>query len=738
MKSKILVNKLASQAIPLKSTPTFKKNLMLDCHSNIETWFFYLHSTTFLLLIAFLTMTLNCSAVMAEGGVIFNDIASETDSGIVFERSPTPALTSAVEAKIEQGVFVLPDDLGSSPSKPNGGPGVAILDYDRDGDQDIYVTNGPDTENSLFKNLLNETGELIFEDVAVMAGVSAKNQDSTGVCYGDTDNDGDYDLYVMGRSEPNKLFENQGNGQFIDITEKASVEAGYFGSASCSMGDVNGDGLLDITIANSYDWTHSFAIYTHPYDFNEHNQLFINQGDNLFSDNSFTSGIQQLDYPVESGAPPDAAGLSWGIAMVDIDMDGDIDIVTADDQGGIPAAKHNGVDRGFIRIFENDGLGDFEDVTRESGLFKHGAWMGLSFADLNCDGQLDIFATNLGDYLNPTASLPYVVGDESSRWLLGNSDGTFSDFGVGSLGATPFGWGNSIFDYDNDGDSDIVFHGGLNLAVFVDASNPGVVLQNQDCSASFKKDTDVASTTNHSRRNVLGVATGDLNNDGFLDIVSVSNFDTPEPNPLILAPPAGSDIFDPTAFIVPSWSPTDVPNVLSPTPGIAFSNGSVSVEINSGDNMNHWTRVSLLGTKGLTTNGVSNRDGIGAVVKFTPRNGNSVMQPVVSGSSHASQHSLDLIFGMGSTSHGTIEVLWPGGTRNRLYNVRASEHIVFPEIPCSYDVEWERSWKYLQCVRKALKEIRNTRKISRSQYYQFLFSAMRAYFEEKYSHAPTT
>ena len=114
-------------------------------------------------------------------------------------------------------------DVPLAPIKSRGAPGVALLDYDRDGDLDIYVTNGPGTPNSLYRNLVSERGEVRFKDVAERAGVDATDQDGTGTCFGDIDNDGDHDLLVLGYNEPHRLFENRGNGRFRDISAASGI-----------------------------------------------------------------------------------------------------------------------------------------------------------------------------------------------------------------------------------------------------------------------------------------------------------------------------------------------------------------------------------------------------------------------------------------------------------------------------------------------------------------------------------
>jgi enediyne biosynthesis protein E4 len=614
------------------------------------------------------------TASNAPGGVTFQDIAAGDGAGIDYRRAPSPrsAILDAIKARStldEDGDGVLDDpftfqDLPAVPLKARGAPGVAVFDFD--GDLDIYVTNGPGTPNSLFSSQLMETGQLTFMDVAVAAGVDATDQDSSGVCFGDINNSGYHDLLVLGTGEPNRLFLNQGDGTFIDITEPSGLAGGNMHSSGCSMGDVSGNGLLDIAIANSFtDWSDQVPIFLEPFARNEPNQLFINAGNNVFVDASGSSGIQH-----QAGlGDPSRATITWAIAMVDYDLDGHIDIITADDQAAMESPK-----RGLIHIFKNDGKGNFTDVTAQANLAdRQGAWMGLAFGDINGDGYMDIFVTNVGDYLNSPV-LPEPQLGFAASWFLGQPDGSFTDPGVGELVTTPFGWGTSMTDYDNDGDTDIIFHGGLDVGLFVDMSNPGVILRN-DGAGNFTYDAAaLANSTNHDRRNVHGMAVGDLNRSGFVDIVSVSNADAPEPIPLAPFPFAFGSPFDATAFFVPMFAPTDTPGEFTWS-GIVMPDGTLSVEINSGDNGNKWVEVNVLGTIGLTSKGRVNRDGIGAVVTFTPKDGQTVMQPILGGSSYASQDSLAANFGLGSADRGTVEVLWTGGVRNRLYDVQHAEQI---------------------------------------------------------------
>ena len=675
-----------------------------------------------------------------DGGVKFYDIAAGDYSGIDYRRK-----WSARYSKLNQlhrdRLYKRAGSLDRIPLKPYGAPGVAIFDYDGDGDKDIYVTNGPGKANSLYANQKAQTNRADYIDMAAKAGVGATAHDSNGVCVGDTDNDGDIDLLVLGAGEPSRFYENQGNGTFVDVTMKSAIGGGNEWSAGCSMGDVNGDGLLDIVVANTYDdWNHFKGISAVNFDLNRANQLFLNKGDSVFEDVTMTSGIAEL-----KGFPPGnegAATVTWGIAMVDYDQDGDVDVFFADDQGSLAPAFMGGVDRGIVHIMQNDGTGHFKDVAVEAKVNQQGMWMGLSFGDINCDGHMDFFATNGGDYavalMYSLMNIPkYPLGTNASRWFLGSDDGTFSDPGLNAeLKSSVFGFGNVINDYDNDGDQDIVYHGGLNMTPVL-AGSPGAHLRNKDCTAKFVSDYTSRSATNHSRRTVHGVASGDLNEDGFIDLVSVSSVDVPARTPMMKYPAKYGVPMDRNGTFVMEYTPFFMDWLLSGKfsfywwLGYSYEQGTLSVEYNSGNNNNGWAKVSLLGTKGLTSQGVVNRNGIGAVLKFTPDGGKTTMRPIIAGDSYGSTNAFESVFGLGMAAKGKLDILWPGGTRNRFYNVMHGERILVPEIPCSIDADWADYPTYAGCVQSALDELVGQEKITWFQRQRLFYSASQAYFEEQ-------
>ena len=654
---------------------------------------------------------LKFSTSSATDSITFKDITPSTSSGISYAR--TKSLSDIILDNLKQRDVITLGDLALAPIKSRGAPGIALLDYDRDGDQDIYVTNGPGTANSLFSNQYAQSNKLEFIDVSLRENADLSDMDSSGVCYGDIDNDGDLDIYVLGAGEYNVLLQNSGKGNFVNITDASNTAAGANYSTGCSMGDINGDGLLDIVVANTgTTWDNQSSLII-PFELSVHNQLFLNNGNNVFSDVSDSSGITRLNgFPVQGISTP---GISWAIAMVDYDLDGDIDIITADDQGSVPGAAQGGIDVGLIHLLNNDGTGVFTDLTVEAGLNKPGAWMGLSFGDLNSDGNMDMFVTNAGDYL-VSNFVPYQLGTMASRWFLGQENGSFTDPGIGELTASAIGWGTVMSDYDNDGDTDIVYHGGIDHGIFIDASNPGLVLNN-DGNANFSYDFNaLKNSSDHSRRNVQGFASGDLNNDGYIDLVSVSNFDIKPSTPLIPYLQQWGTPLDTKAYFYALFTPFTIP--FSDTEytwnGESPENGSLSVEINSADNDNKGLSINLAGSVNLLSDATVNRDGIGAVVRFTPKHGKTVMRPVLGGGSYASQDSLSIHFGLGSASKGVAEVLWPGGRVNVYKNIKPGRHYLLPEIPCDLNNNTNQN-SYKKCVTKSLRTLKSKKIISHKQ-----------------------
>lgn len=635
--------------------------------------------------------------------------------GLQYQRAPSASLAGTIglqQASLNGGIPM--EAFGAAPHRSMGLPGVALLDHDNDGDTDIYVSNGPGAPNSLFSNQLTETGSFSFVDVGASSGAGATAQDSNGSCFGDIDNDGDEDLLVLGRGESNLLHLNDGNGHFT-VMASSGLAGGTYSHIGCSMGDIDGDGLLDVVIGNSFDMSTQLPLVAFPYS-NEPNQLFLNLGGATFADVSATSGIRNLQGL--TGAPPDATTITWTVAMVDVDQDGDMDIIHGDDQGPVPEAAAGGWDRAFMHVFLNDGTGHFTDQVVNLNPDSVASWMGVDFADLNHDGEIDFFGGNFGDYMGNAFGIPYTFHHFATRPHFGNGDGTFSD--PSSVAATAFSWGTAVADLDNDGDHDATYHGGLDMVFIKLGDNPGVVMVN-DGQGNFVAETG-GYGANYSRRSVQGVASGDLDRDGFIDVVTASDHTMPYNAPLMLSEDQYNSPLDATAFFTPLFLPdgqgTFVWN------GYSLEPGQMTVEINNADSGFEAVRVSAQGSAGLTPNGKHNRSGLGAIVSFDPLGGGDVMmQPITGGSSFLSQHEAVAHFGLGNARRGFVDVLWNGGHRNRLYGVRAGEEVDFPEIGCSYDTP-DSFHVYMDCVEGELDALESAGVISYGEYHEYWVSML--------------
>jgi hypothetical protein len=680
----------------------------------------------------------------ANAGVTFRDIALPGTALNSYQRSPTePEHQQRLADK--RKLFVTMNDFVNEPMNDRGIPGVVLLDYNNDGYQDIYVTNGPGRPSSLYENMMGQAGKLEFRDVAAQAGVALPGVNANGACAGDIDNSGHDSLYVLGRNADNHLLLNEGNGHFKDITQQSGAAAGVSSHVSCTMGDFFGNGRLDIAIANANNMRNGKPMMLSAGGLNQPSQLLENMGG---------SPPRFKDVTASSGFTLTTPASTWAIAAVDLFQNGCTDLVTATDQGAVAMAKYDGgMNRGFIEVFKNDCHGHFTNVTSQLGLENSpGAWMGLAFGNYNFDGQLSIFATNFGDYLLPMYGLPQHLGDFSSRWLIQRPNGTFADPrsstllypardgadpSLGGLNATPFGWGAATIDYDNAGYPDIVYAGSMDTMNGADADNPGALLLNKGPKAlikgmypSFSFDPALANDGAGDRTRVItGLAVGDLANNGHVDVATVAQG--------VMVGKLTTDSehfgspFDAGAAYLAEYNMVGVMSY-KPAAGTT-ADGNLAVEVNEGGNGNNWAEVRTLGTAGLVPGARVNRDGIGAVVKFTPSGLPTAIDPVIAGSSFASQNSLVQTFGMGKAKTGTLEILWPGGVRNKFFNVRAGERILFPEIPCSYSAAVSLT-SYTSCVQRSLHDLVSEGRVSGPMAARFTASALQA-FNQAHSHS---
>ncbi len=385
--------------------------------------------------------------------------------------------------------------------------GLALLDYDNDGDQDIYFLNGaalpgaridPPPRNALYRN----DGNWRFTDVTRQAGVGDTGY-GLGVCTGDYDNDGHPDIYINNFG-PNVLYRNNGDGTFSDVTRQAGVALGnHLGAGACFL-DMDADGDLDLFVANyvGFDFDihqishmNGFPSYVGPLHYPPtSNVLFRNNGDGTFTDVSAAAGIAHLK------------GSGMGVIAADFDNDGDTDIIVAND----------------LRpdfLLRNDGSGRFEEIGAQLGIAYDffgnvlGS-MGVECADWNHDGWLDFYITA---YQRQFSTL---FQNQRGRALIDVTRTT----GAG-LGTFPHvAWGTGFADFDNDGHPDLFIACGHlidNVEKFDDSTRyetRNILLRNTG-RGRFENISDQAGDGLQPERSSRGAAFDDLDGDGDIDVV---------------------------------------------------------------------------------------------------------------------------------------------------------------------------------------------------------------------------
>jgi len=414
------------------------------------------------------------------------------------------------------GQYFLPEIMGA---------GVALFDYDDDGDLDVYLLQGTMLDpskgsgqarfppapgqrpgNRLFRNELIPGGELRFSDVTEEAGVGFEGY-GMGVAVGDYDGDGYLDLYVTNFG-PNVLYRNNGDGTFSDVTRDAGLDDPRW-STSAAFVDYDRDGDLDLYFANYIDFTITNnkecfdPTGTHDYCTpttyrSVPSRLFRNEGNGKFVDVSSAAGL---------GA---AFGNGLGVTCADFDNDGWVDLYVANDGTA-------------NQLWRNMGDGTFEDTALMAGAAysadgRAEAGMGVTAADFDGDGDEDLFMTHLAQ--------------ETNTLYVNNGRGEFRDetdrSGLGAVSMPYTGFGSSWFDYDNDGRLDLFVANGAVTIVESLRGTPYPFRQRnlllrggeggryQDVSAQAGAALELSEVSR-------GAAFGDIDNDGDVDIVLTNN-----------------------------------------------------------------------------------------------------------------------------------------------------------------------------------------------------------------------
>jgi len=469
------------------------------------------------------------------------------------------------------------------------GAGCAFLDYDNDGWMDIYLVNSgkcsfftptKPLRNALYRN--NHDGT--FTDVTEKAGVAAGGY-GMGVAVGDFDGDGFADLYVtqFGR---NILYRNNGDGTFTDVTEKAGVAAPGW-SSSAVWFDYDNDGRLDLFVCQfaefdaalgcgvDRDRTHHYCI---PRIFKPRpSWLFHNNGDGTFTDVSKESGIAAH------------LGKAWGVVATDVNNDGWMDLFVSNDTVS-----------NFLYM-NREGRFEESALQAEVGYSAEGrarSGMGVDSADFNDDGWMDLFVANI---------------DQEIFALYQNiRDGTFEDMamplGIGMDTRWMSGWGLKLFDYDNDGNMDLILANGF----------PDDLVEQYSHQVTYKEPLLLFHKEGEAFRNVSkssgpifsrffparGLAVGDFDNDGGLDVLISNNDEAP----LLLRNNAGRK--------------------------------------------NHWLGLKLIGKK-------ANPDAVGALITYQA-GALKRLRLKTGGGSYLSSHDPRMVLGLGKqTKLDWLEIKWP-------------------------------------------------------------------------------
>ncbi|MBM3810653.1 MAG: CRTAC1 family protein [Acidimicrobiia bacterium] len=422
---------------------------------------------------------------------LFRDVAAET--GLQFQHQPYPS-----------GKFYMPEIMGA---------GVALLDYDNDGDLDVYLIQGMALDgggkgegNRLFRNELVPSGTLRFTDVTA-ASRTGKVMYGMGAATGDFDGDGHVDLYITGFGK-NVLYRNNGDGTFSDVTEKAGVQDERW-STSAAFLDYDRDGDLDLMVLNYIDFTlrgnkACFAAsgepdYCTPKAYRPVSaKLFRNEGSGRFTDATVASGIAK------------AYGPGLGITCSDVNGDGWIDVYVANDTAAnlLWINQRNGT-------FAEQGLVSGAAYS-EDGLPKAG--MGVSAGDFDNDGDDDMVVVNLTR--------------EGATLFQNDGRGAFQDvslrYGVRPLTFPYTGFGVDWFDYDNDGWLDLFIANGAVTLMEEWRGQPwpfqqaNTLLRNE-AGRRFRDVTAGAGAAMRLKEVTRGSAFGDIDNDGGIDIVITNN-----------------------------------------------------------------------------------------------------------------------------------------------------------------------------------------------------------------------
>ena len=510
--------------------------------------------------------------------------------------------------------FRLENDQTPAKNAPETMPGgVAVFDYNGDGRPDIFFTNGaniatlkkdsPKYRNRLFRN----DGNGKFTDVTEAAGLAGSGYDM-GVAVADYDNDGHPDLFVAGVHH-STLYDNNGDGTFTDVTMKSGLDAslnrpdpefGAYWAITAAWVDVNNDGLLDLFVVNYMQWTYSDKPLCAVGDVADYcsPKFYKGQPTQLF----LNQGDGTFREVSKEWGLRNHVGKGMGAGVADYDLDGRPDLFITND------ALYNS-------LLHNLG-NKFEDVAFEAGvaLTEDGSFisgMGLDFRDFNNDGYPDIAFVAL---VNQTFPLFQNTGK-------GNFREVTSESGMREASLKMSGFGAGLYDFDNDGWKDLFVSGGHVQSTILNGQRvdePNAVFRNPGASGKWTRSTEEAGFNTAPPARHRGCAFGDLDGDGRVDVV------------------------------------------------VSALGQDAEIWMNRSEKSGHWLDVALQGRK-------SNRDGIGARIKVVTKNG-AQYNHMTTSVGYASSSDGPVHFGLGAENHADLlEIHWPSGIIQALQNVSADQ-----------------------------------------------------------------